>query len=184
MTTQPTPRTSLSGTRVAMQLQWYLRAAAALGAISALGYASVLGWRSNANGVVTAAAFAVGFLFATFALAGVVPANIKIGDVEVKLQQEREKGADEGRVQGLAVGTAISKRVATGELPVEQVETALQAALTSPEPLRVDDINLPVAQLALSEAEKQTQAVKNALVTVAEHSGVTPSSNLPVPPQH
>jgi hypothetical protein len=90
MTTQPTPRASLHGNHVAVQLQWYLRTLSALGAMSALVYAALLGWRTNANGVVTAAAFAVGFLFATFALAGVVPANIKIGDVEVKLQQARE----------------------------------------------------------------------------------------------
>src|SRR5205823_12418116 len=143
MTTQPAPRASLPGNHVAVQLQWYLRALSALGAVSALVYAALLGWRTNANGVVTAAAFAIGFLFATFALAGVVPANIKVGDVEVKLQQAREHGADEGRVEGLAAGAAISKSVAAGDLPVEQVDTALQAALTSPESLRVECINLP-----------------------------------------
>jgi hypothetical protein len=168
MTTQLIPRTSLPGTRVAVQLQWHLRAAAALGAISALGYASVLGWRSNTDGVVTAAAFAVGFLFATFALAGVVPASIKIGDVELELQQ----AGDEGRVEGLAAGIAISKSVVTGELPVEQVETALQNALTSPEPLKIDGINLSVPQLTDFAAKTNTQAVKDSLVTVAEHSGL------------
>jgi hypothetical protein len=61
----------------------------------------VRGWRTNANGVVTAAAFAVGFLFATFTLADVVPAKIKVGDVEVKLQQARQRGAEEGRIRGL-----------------------------------------------------------------------------------
>lgn len=54
----------------------------------------------------------------------VVPATIKIGDVEVKLQQARESGAVEGRVKGLAAGAAISERVAAGDLPVDQVETA------------------------------------------------------------
>lgn len=171
MTTQSTPRASLLGGRVAVQLQWHLRAAAALGAVSALGYASVIGWRTDANGVVTAAAFAVGFLFATFALAGVVPATIKIGDVEVKLQQAQESGAQEGRVEGLAVGADISKRVAAGDLHVDQVEAALHTALTSPASLRVDGIELPVAQLGPSAAEAKTQAVADDLTTVAKHSG-------------
>jgi hypothetical protein len=171
MTTQPTPRASLPGNHIAVQLQWYLRTLSALGAISALVYAALLGWRTNANGVVTAAAFAVGFLFATFALAGVVPANIKIGDVEVKLQQARENGAEEGRVEGLAAGTAISKRVAAGDLEVDHVQAALHTALTSPEALRIDGINLPVAQLAPSAAEAKIQTVADALTTVAKHSG-------------
>jgi len=155
---------------VAVQLNRYLRSAAAVAAVSALGYAAVLGWRTDANGVVTAAAFAVGFLFATFALAGVVPASIKIGDVELKMQQERKDAADEGRVQGLEAGAAISKVVAAGELRVDQVEAALRAALTSPESLRVDGIDLPVPQLAPPAAEKNVQKVADALTTVAEHS--------------
>lgn len=171
MTAQSALRASLPGDRVAVQLHWGLRAMAALGAVSALVYASLLGWRTNANGVVTAAAFAIGFLFATFALAGVVPATIKIGDVEVKLQQARESGVEEGRVEGLAAGAAISEGVAAGDLPVDQVETALHTALTSPEPLRINGIDLPVAQLAPSAAEAEIQAVATALATVAKHSG-------------
>ncbi len=128
----------------------YLRSAAAVAAVSALVYAAVLGWRTDANGVVTAAAFAVGFLFATFALAGVVPASIKIGDVELKMQQERKDAADEGRVQGLEAGAAISKVVAAGELRVDQVEAALRAALTSPESLRVDGIDPDLRKCAVS----------------------------------
>lgn len=170
MTTQSTPPASLPGARVAVQLRWTLRAAAAAGAVSALGYAFVLGWRTDANGVVTAAAFAVGFLFATFALAGVVPANIKIGDVEVKLQQARENGAHEGRVDGLAAGAAISKHVAEGDMPVDQVEAALRTALTSPESFRIDHIDLPIAQLAPSAAEAKIHAVMDALTTVAKHT--------------
>lgn len=170
MTTPSIPRGSLPGNHVAVQLQSSLRALSALGAVSALVYAALLGWRTNANGVVTAAAFAIGFLFATFALAGVVPANIKIGDVEVKLQQARESGADEGRVEGLAAGTAISKGVAAGDLGVDQVQAALHAALTSPESLQVDGINLPVARLTPAAAEAKIQTVADALNAVAKHS--------------
>ena len=60
MTTQSTSRAPLPGGRVAVQLKWHLRGAAALGAVSALGYAAVIGWRTEANGVVTASAFAIG----------------------------------------------------------------------------------------------------------------------------
>jgi hypothetical protein len=70
----------------------------------------VLGWRTNANGVVTAAAFAVGFLFATFALAGVVAAKVEVGDVEVKLQQARERGAEGGRIRGLETALPSARR--------------------------------------------------------------------------
>ncbi|MBV9141702.1 MAG: hypothetical protein JO115_12420 [Pseudonocardiales bacterium] len=167
MATQSTPGSSLPGNRVAVPLQGYLRILSAVAAVSALGYAAVLGWRTNANGVVTAAAFAVGFLFATFALAGAVPTSIKIGDVEVKLQQARENGA----VEGLTAGAAISKGVAAGDLPVEQVQEALHTALTSPKPLRLNDIDLPVAQLAPFAATARTQEVVDALRTVAHYAG-------------
>jgi len=168
MTPPSAPRASLPTGRVAVQLKWHLRAVAGLGAVSALGYASVLGWRTDANGVVTAAAFAVGFLFATFALAGVVPASIKIGDVELKMQQELADAADEGRVQGLEAGAVISKGVAAGDLPVDQVEAALRTALTSQESLRVDGVDLPVPQLASHAAEENVQRVANALTMVAQ----------------
>lgn len=141
------------------------------GGIGALGYVSVLGWRTDANGVATAAAFAVGFLFATFTLVGVVSANVKIGDVEIKLQQALDSGTQEGRVEGLTVGAVISERVAAGELPVERVEAALRTALTSPESHRVDHLDLPVAQLAPSAAEEHVQQVAHALVAVAKRSG-------------
>jgi hypothetical protein len=170
MTTQSTSRAPLPGGRVAVQLKWHLRGAAALGAVSALGYAAVIGWRTEANGVVTASAFAIGFLFATFALAGVVPASIKIGDVELKMQQDLEDAANEGRVQGLEAGAAISQGVAAGDLPVDQVEAALRTALTSQESLQVDGVNLLVPQLAPSAAEKNVQKVADALTTVAKHS--------------
>ncbi len=62
--------------------------------MSALVYAALLGWRTNANGVVTAAAFAVGFLFATFALAGVVPANINFDTRVCRPPRGRFAGAD------------------------------------------------------------------------------------------
>jgi len=170
MTPPSAPRASLPTGRVAVQLKWHLRAVAGLGAVSALGYASVLGWRTDANGVVTAAAFAVGFLFATFALTGVVPASIKIGDVELKMQQELVNAANEGRVQGLEAGAAISKGVAAGDLPVDQVEAALRTALTSQESLHVDGVDLPVPQLAPPAAEENVQKVANALTVVAKHS--------------
>jgi hypothetical protein len=157
-------------TRLAVGLRWQLRAAAGLGAASALAYAAALGWRDHANGVATAAAFAVGFLFATFALSGVVPSNIKVGDVEIKLDQARESGMQAGHVEGLAVGAALSRQVATGDLPVEHVESALRAALTSPEPLRVDGIDLPVPQVTTAIAEESVQRVSDCLAMVAKHA--------------
>jgi hypothetical protein len=74
-------------------------------------------------------------------------------------------------IEGLAAGTAISKRVAAGDLEVDHVQAALHTALTSAEALRIDGINLPVAQLAPSAAEAKIQTVADALTTVAKHSG-------------
>jgi hypothetical protein len=159
-----------AATRVAVGLRWPLRAAAAFGAASALAYGAALGWRAEANGVATAAAFAVGFLFATFALSGVVPSTIKVGDVEVQLDRARESGKQAGHVDGLAAGAAISRQVAAGDLPVERVEAALRAALTGPGPLRVDGIHLPVPHVATAEAEDAVRQVGEALATVVKYS--------------
>lgn len=173
MTAYPStpPAPVLTQRRLAVQLHPLVRGLVAFGAVVAFGYAGTIGWRTNANGVVVAAAFAVGFLFAVFALAGVVPSHIKVGDVEVQLQQAWESGAGKGRVEGLTAGTELSKGVATGDLPVGQVEEAVYAALTSPESLRIDGIDLPIAQLAPAAAGTQTRAVAQALTTVAKHAG-------------
>jgi hypothetical protein len=171
MTPPPVPgNTQSSNTRLTVHLQWHLRSLAGLGAVGVLVYGAALGWRTEANGVATAAAFAVGSLFAIIALAGVVPSNIKVGDVEVKLDEARESGIHEGHAEGLAAGAAISGQVAAGDLPVDHVTTALRIALNSPEPLRVDGIHLPIAQLAPAEAEVMVQQVREALGTVAKES--------------
>jgi hypothetical protein len=165
------PSPQRNADRIAVQLRWHVRALAAAAAAGSLGYAAVLGWRVDANGVATASAFAVGFLFATFALAGVVPANIKVGDVEVRMQQAREDGVHEGRVDGLAAGAALGRGVATGDLPVERAEAAVRTALTTPQSLRIDGIDMPVAQLPPHAAEAQVHRVADALTAVARHSG-------------
>jgi hypothetical protein len=165
-----TPTSVPGGTRLAVRLHWQLRAVSGLGASAALAYAAALGWQPHASGVATAAAFAVGFLFATFALSGTVPANIKVGDVEIKLDQARADGEQTGHVAGFTAGTAISRQVAAGDLPVDRIEAALRSALTGPGPLKIDGIQLPVAQLSPAEAEDAVLWVREALSTVAKHS--------------
>jgi hypothetical protein len=154
MTPPPVPgNTQSSNTRLTVHLQWHLRSLAGLGAVGVLVYGAALGWRTEANGVATAAA-----------------SNIKVGDVEVKLDEARESGIHEGHAEGLAAGAALSGQVAAGDLPVDHVTTALRIALNSPEPLRVDGIHLPIAQLAPAEAEVMVQQVREALGTVAKES--------------
>lgn len=164
VTTPSTPDTAPARpARLAVELPAGARWTSAGAAAACLAYALVLGWREDGDGVAVAAAFATALLLATAALGGVVPSSIRVGDVEVRLQQAREDGRDEGRVEGLASGTAISSKVATGELDAADVLAALHTALRTPGPLRVDGLRVPVPQLPGPEADAVVAAVGDAL---------------------
>ena len=81
---------------------------------------------------------------------------------EVRLQTAREQG----RVEGLEAGALLGSKVTTGEVAPADVTSALREALTSPEPLRVDGLALPVAQLPTRQAERVVATVEQALATV------------------
>jgi hypothetical protein len=149
--------------RLGVELEKTYRRGAALAALVSLSYAFVLGWRADVSGIAVAAAFAVGFLFATFALSGVVPASIKVGDVELRLAQAKEDGRHEGRVDGIQTGALLGSKVVAGEVEVEEVAAALHEALTSPGPLRVDGVEVPVAQMPPAAAKAAVGAVEHAL---------------------
>jgi hypothetical protein len=56
----------------------------------------------NRNGLSTAAVFAVGLLFGIVAVSGMMPASIKVGDVEVMLQQAKEEGKPKEKPRALS----------------------------------------------------------------------------------
>ncbi len=145
--------------RPAVRLQTGYRVAAAVAAVASLGDAFVLGWRDSADGTAVAAAFVTGFLFASFALAGVVPSSIKVGDVELSLQQAK----DAGRVEGIGAGTHLAAQVASGQLGVDEVSRALHTALTTDADLQVDGVHLPVPRLSPQAAEQALHTVVAAL---------------------
>lgn len=50
-----------------------------------------------------------------------------------------------------------------GDVPVDQVQVAIHAALTSPASLRVDGVDLPIAQLVPPAAKAKIKAVVDVL---------------------
>jgi hypothetical protein len=100
MATQSGPHASAPGNRVAAQLQWYLRAVAAVAAIAALGYAGArLAHQCQRCG--DRSCLCRWLPVCDFYPGRCGTGKIKVGDVEVKLQQARERGAEEGRIRGL-----------------------------------------------------------------------------------
>jgi hypothetical protein len=104
----------------------------------------------NFNGVGTASVFAVAFLFGIVALGGILPAAVKVGDVEVMLQNAKQ----EGRAEGKAEGT------------VQAVTATAQVAALQREP---DEV---VAQLGVPEDVRST--VKEALDVVQQAATTDP----------
>jgi hypothetical protein len=145
--------------RVSAELEPQWRFAAGVVGVGTLIYACVLAWHDGAEGVATAAAFAVAFFALIFGLAGVVPASVKVGDVEVKIQQAkqegREEGKEEGKEEGALTGFMAGAKVATDvkeqRLRVDDVKEAVKAALMSDDPLRLSDIDVRIPKLASEE---------------------------------
>jgi hypothetical protein len=141
--------------------------------VATLIYACVLAWHEDAEGVATAAAFAVAFFALIFALAGVVPASVKIGDVEVKIQQAKEEGKAEGKeegkeeggLEGFMAGASVATDLQMNRLDIDTVRTAVKTALMSDEPLRLaSGIEVSVPKLASEEAANDcTAEIVNAL---------------------
>jgi hypothetical protein len=119
--------------RVAAKMEDWQRGLAALGAVIALVYGGILGWRENSDGIATAAAFAVGLLFAILALTGILPASIEVGDVELKLEQARQQGKVEGETLGMAQGAIKIGEVAALRDPSDVLQE-MTAALPAEAP--------------------------------------------------
>ena len=166
----------LPGRRMAAELEWYWRVVAAVVGVVTLAYAFLLGWHETAEGVATAAAFAVALFTLIFALAGVVPASVKVGDVEVKLQQAKEEGkkegAEQGGLQGVKVGAALAARVQRGEIQADDVGQALKTALMTDKPLELDlpaaNVQVPMPKLEDEKAaDVHAQEITSVLRTMS-----------------
>src|SRR5262249_39918468 len=89
----------------------------------------------NYNGIGTAAVFAVAFLFGIVAFAGILPTALKVGDVEVMLQNAKQEGKAEGAVQAAQATAQVAKlekdpEDAVAQLPVpDDVKPAIKDAL-------------------------------------------------------
>lgn len=151
--------------RVAAEVNGELRWFAGVIGVGAIAYGAVLAWRDGGDGVAIASVFAVGLIALIFAMAGVVPASVKVGDLEMKLSQAEERGKQEGitegkaqgitegKAQGIAEGKAEGKAsgalaglltaaeiraaVERKEVPPDELRKALEAALSSDSPLKL-----------------------------------------------
>ncbi len=99
-------------------VRWTLAVVSAL----ALIYGFWFGRSKDANGVSVAAALAVGVLLLIVAIGGQLPSSLKVGDVEVKLDQARADGAREGAKLAATAATGMS---------AGDIEKAAQQALGS-----------------------------------------------------
>jgi hypothetical protein len=136
--------------RISAELEPHWRYTAGIVGIGILVYACVLAWREETEGVATAAAFALALLALIFALAGVVPASVKVGDVEFKIRQAEESGKEQGGLEGFIAGTKVASEVKEGHMDPDAVVAATRAALTSDNPLRVPEVGVevPVPKMA------------------------------------
>ncbi|HEY7100529.1 MAG TPA: hypothetical protein VH573_02690 [Mycobacteriales bacterium] len=101
----------------------------AVAAVASLGYGFVLGSDDDSNGVTVAAALAVGVLLLVVALAGQLPSSLKVGDVELKL--------DQARADGVRDGAKLAAKAATGmsTADIEQAATQALGSIRDPDSL-------------------------------------------------
>jgi hypothetical protein len=158
------PVGALATHRVGAELQTQWRISAGVVGVLVLSYGGILAWREQSDGIAVASAFAVGLVALIFALAGVVPASVKVGDVQIQLQQAKaegkvegkvegklegkEEGRQEGAVHGLQTAAEVCEKVKSGELQPEQVEAALNQALSSDAPLDLPAVSSPPLPVA------------------------------------
>jgi uncharacterized membrane protein len=151
--------------RLAAELEGRWRVVAAVVAGLSLVYGGILAWRANTNGVAVAAHFGVGIISFVFALAGVVPASVKLGDLEVKLQQAQEQAREEGKQQGSLAGLQAAVEIA--QLPPserDEVKDSLAEALRTDEPLSLSQVELPLPKLADADARRNAATITDALM--------------------
>jgi hypothetical protein len=163
----------LRPTRVGAALETRWRVLAGLVGIVGLVFGGVLAWREQTEGLAVASAFAVGLITLIFAFAGVVPASIKVGDVEVQLKQAvaegkeqgkqegKEEGKQEGAVAGLQTAAAVCEKVKEGLLLPEEVEAALAEALSTAAPLDLPAVS--AAPLAVADLGADASATASAI---------------------
>jgi hypothetical protein len=77
---------------VAVKLDPWQKALALVLMFLTFAFGSYLAYK-NYNGVGTAAVFAVALILLIVGFGGVLPTNVKVGDVEVAIQQARQEGA-------------------------------------------------------------------------------------------
>ena len=147
--------------RLSAELEPHWRYTAGIVGIGILIYACVLAWREETEGVATAAAFALALFAMIFALAGVVPASVKVGDVEVKIRQAEENGKEQGGLEGFIAGTKVASEVKAGHMDPGTVEAAAKAALTSDNPLRLTEVGVevPVPKMASEQANERVAEI-------------------------
>jgi len=107
----------------------------------------------NRNGISTAAVVAVGLLFGVVAVSGMMPASIKVGDVEIMLQRAKEEGMAEG---AFAAVTATAKIAALQLEPGDALEDMPVPMMLKP--MMKYNLNL-VHKAALSEPEPWRKAM-------------------------
>jgi hypothetical protein len=142
---------------VALHLGW--RIAAAVFGGGALIFGGALALADKSDGVAVAAAFALAAAMLIFAVMGVVPASIKVGDIDIKLEQAMEAGRQNGAVAGLQAAGELK------DLPQEEFKDDLTKGLTTDQHLPPDDWTFRLPNLGsngASTAENIAQALGKA----------------------
>jgi hypothetical protein len=117
---------------------FWIRVPLGLLGVAGFGYAAWLGTDKNISGVTVAAAFAVAMLLLIVAIAGQVPASLKVGDVSLQMYAA-------AKAEGVQQGAKLAAEAAKGE--------------------DVDKVS-DMAASAFPQSELETAGVKTALTTV------------------
>jgi hypothetical protein len=135
-----------------------------IGALLAIGYGAWLGTGKGASGVAIAAGFGFGLVLLIVALAGQLPSNLKVGEVQLDLYGQ-------GKADGMAEGAKLVAKAAAGMSP-DQAVTAADQNLPPRAPRKAALNAVKVAagvvqQAAATDPDKLTDAKADLLERIA-----------------
>jgi hypothetical protein len=177
---------------VAVKLDPWQKLVALILMVLALGFGAYLAYK-NYNGVGTAAVFAVALIMLIAGFGGVLPTSLKVGDVEVAIDQARRQGA--AAVENVATASdpqAAAQRVKQQhpELAsqVDGVKDAVQGAMAQGASMVASVPTAPDPQAAAQQIQQQhpdlaphVERVKDAL-QAAMQEGASVVASVPTAP--
>jgi hypothetical protein len=124
---------------VAVTVQKGQRGVAWVVMFAAFGFGGWLAFK-NYNGIGTASVFAIGLLFAVAAIGGVLPTSIKVGDVQLAIQNAAADGLVKGAEAAQQVAKGAEPEQAAGQVVSETLPSSMHADVAQQVVERLSDV--------------------------------------------